>query len=45
MELCYCSSQGEVFIHLEMHLQKHLENGARNDPVFDLVLNIQPCNE
>jgi hypothetical protein len=33
------------FNYLEMHLQNHLDNGARNDPVFDLVLHIQPCNE
>jgi hypothetical protein len=25
--------------------QPNIQNGARNDPVFDLVLIIQPCDE
>jgi hypothetical protein len=33
------------FIHIWKKFSIKLQGGARNDPVFDLVLNILPCNE
>jgi hypothetical protein len=39
-----------IYIDLCEHMftctgYSNLQGGTRNDPVFDLVLNIQPCNE